>query len=153
MPPQSQLSFELAWKDSLRFRLLLSSDEGPDPRPDNCYDLVFQRRYLYLRKRWQTRDTGGSRILGQAEVRALMEGERARIDIFHDRDDGRIALLIRVEGDGGTPEVLQVFTDKDSAVGEFGDWVQFVAQEGHAVGISELRAKPWDGRMPEVAEK
>ena len=93
-PDRAHIQFDLAWRSSLRFRVLLLSDEGETTQPDNCYDLVCQRRFVYLRKRWVARTTGGSKIIGQANIAELAAKEKVRFEFYIDRTVGTIALYI-----------------------------------------------------------
>lgn len=144
-PEKCRIGFDLAWRNSLRFRVLLFSDDGETTQPDNCYDLVCQRRFVYLRKRWMTRASGGSRIVGQANIAELAEKEKVRFDFYIDRKVGTVALYI-----DGTQ--AHVWSDQDPTVGSFGDWLHFISEDFYPVQVSRIRVSPWKGDLPENAE-
>ena len=121
-PDRCRIQFDLAWRSSLRFRVLLLSDEGSTTQPDNCYDLVCQRRFVYLRKRWVDRAAGGSKIVGQANIAELAEKENVRFEFFIDRKEGTIALYV----DG---RQAQVWTDENPEAGSFGNWLHFISED------------------------
>ena len=144
-PQKCRVGFDLAWRNSLRFRVLLFSDDGETTQPDNCYDLVCQRRFVYLRKRWMTRASGGSRIVGQANIAQLAEKEKVRFDFFIDRKVGTIALYI----DGSQ---AHVWSDQDPDVGDFGSWLHFISEDFYPLQVSRIRVSPWKGELPEDAD-
>jgi len=141
-PSRCRIGFDIAWRNSLRFRLLFFSDEGATSQPDNCYDLVCQRRFVYLRKRWRENGGGGSRIIGQSNIAELTEKEKVRMEFYIDRKAGTIALYI----DG---RKSHEWSDPDPGVGEFGNWLHFVSEDFYPLRISRLRVSPWKGELPE----
>jgi hypothetical protein len=141
-PEKCRIGFDLTWRNSLRFRVLLFSDDGETTQPDNCYDLVCQRRFVYLRKRWMTRASGGSRIVGQANIAELAEKEKVRFDFYIDRGNGTIALYI----DGSK---AHVWSDQDPKIGSFGKWLHFISEDFYPVQVSRIRVSPWKGDLPE----
>ncbi|MFP6884521.1 MAG: hypothetical protein VCA40_08805 [Roseibacillus sp.] len=144
-PERCHIQFDLAWRSSLRFRVLLLSDEGETTQPDNCYDLVCQRRFVYLRKRWVARAAGGSKIVGQANIADLAEKEKVRFEFYLDRKAGTIALYI----DG---RQAQVWTDENPKAGTFGNWLHFISEDFYPIHVSRIRVSPWKGDLPENAE-
>jgi hypothetical protein len=141
-PDKCRIGFDVAWRSGLRLRVLLFSDDGDDTQPDNCYDLVCQRRFVYLRKRWMTLGSGGSRIVGQANIESLATKENARFDFYIDRTVGTIALYI----DGAQ---AQVWTDQDPKVGKLGNWLHFISEDFFPIQVSRIRVSPWTGDLPE----
>lgn len=141
-PDRSHIQFDLTWRSSLRFRVLLLSDDGETTQPDNCYDLVCQRRFVYLRKRWVTRAAGGSKIVGQANIAELAEKEKVRFEFYIDRTAGTIALYI----DG---RQAQVWTDENPKAGTFGNWLHFISEDFYPIQVSRIRVSPWKGDLPE----
>jgi hypothetical protein len=145
LPEKCRISFDLAWRSSLKFRLLLFSDEGDTITPDNCYDLVCQRQFIYLRKKWSTGASGGTRTIGQpANIRQLANQEKVRLDLYVDRKTGSIGFYV----DG---QQTNVWTDDDPKLGNFGKWLHFVSEE-YPLRISNIRASVWTGDLPENAE-
>ncbi|NNC88589.1 MAG: hypothetical protein HKN82_09050 [Akkermansiaceae bacterium] len=146
LPERARLSFDLAWRNSLRFRLLLFSDDPKTTQPANCYDLVCQRRFVYMRKRWSTNASTGSRIIGQsANIRELAESEKVSIDFYIDRKAGNIAFYV----DG---RQAQVWSDQDPNEGDFGNWMHFVSEDFYPIRISRMQVSPWKGDLPENAD-
>ncbi len=144
-PDRSHIQFDLAWRSSLRFRVLLLSDNGETTQPDNCYDLVCQRRFVYLRKRWVARTTGGSKIIGQANIAELANKEKVRFEFYIDRKVGTVALYI----DG---KQAHVWTDEDPKAGSFGNWLHFISEDFYPIQVSRIRVSPWKGSLPENVE-
>ncbi|HBM78824.1 MAG TPA: hypothetical protein DD438_11995 [Verrucomicrobiales bacterium] len=144
-PDRCRIQFDLAWRSSLRFRVLLLSDKGSTTQPDNCYDLVCQRRFVYLRKRWVDRAAGGSKIVGQANIPELAEKESVRFEFYIDRKEGTIALYV----DG---RQAQVWTDENPKAGSFGNWLHFISEDFYKVKVSRIRVSPWKGELPDTAE-
>lgn len=144
-PDRTHIQFDLAWRSSLRFRVLLLSDEGETTQPDNCYDLVCQRRFVYLRKRWVARTTGGSKIIGQANIAELAAKEKVRFEFYIDRKAGTVALYI----DG---RQAHVWTDEDPKAGSFGNWLHFISEDFYPIQVSRIRVSPWKGSLPENVE-
>lgn len=142
LPDKCRISFDLAWRASLKFRFLMFSDEGDTSSPDNCYEIMFQRQFVYMRKRWSTNNSGGTRNLGQnAHIRELANQEKVRLDIYFDRSEGTIAFYV----DG---RQAQVWSDEDPKVGDFGSWFHFVSEE-YPLQVSNIRASAWVGDLPE----
>lgn len=141
-PEKCMIGFNLSWRNSLRFRVLLFSDDGDTTQPDNCYDLVCQRRFVYLRKRWMTRASGGSRIVGQANIAELAEKEKVRFEFYVDRKVGTVALYI-----DGTQ--AHVWSDQDPSVGSFGHYLHFISEDFYPVQVSQITVSPWKGELPE----
>ncbi len=144
-PDRCRIQFDLAWRSSLRFRVLLLSDKGSTTQPDNCYDLVCQRRFVYLRKRWVDRAAGGSKIVGQANIPELAEKESVRFEFYIDRKEGTIALYV----DG---RQAQVWTDENPKAGSFGNWLHFISEDFYKVKVSRIRVSPWKGELPDTVE-
>jgi len=145
LPDKCHLSFDLAWRNNLKFRLLLYSDEGDTSTPDNCYDLVCQRRFVYLRKKWATGASGGTKTIGQpANIPELADHEKVHLDFYVDRTTGTIAFYV----DG---RQAQIWADDDPKLGNFGNWFHFVAEE-YPLRISSIRASAWVGDLPENSD-
>lgn len=142
-PDRCRLTFDLNWQKSLRFRVLIFSDQGNTSRPDNMYELVCQRRFIYLRKSWMTRATGGSRNMGQTNLSNLPEREKTRFDFYIDRKSGKISLYLN-------GKKAQEWVDDDPKVGSFGNWLHFVSDEFYKVEVSRIRVSPWKGQLPEA---
>jgi len=137
LPDKAHFSFTLTWRSSLRFRLLLRSDDEETSQPDNCYDLVYNRRFVYMRKRWTGPNGAGSRIIGQsANIQELNEKETARFDFYLDRKAGTIAFYV----DG---KQAQVWSDEAPDDGTFGKMIHFIAEDGYPVRVSRIELSEW----------
>jgi hypothetical protein len=141
LPRRSKLSIKLEWENSLRARVLFFADDGEGVQPDNALDLVIQRRFVYLRKRWMTPQSSGSRILGQCSSQILDNNQEAHLEFYFDRESGLIAFFLN-----GTPQAT--WFDADPGTGAFGDWLQVIAEDDHPLILSELEAVDWDGVLP-----
>jgi hypothetical protein len=143
LPDKCRISFTLAWRSNLKFRVLLFSNDGESATPENCYDLVCQRRFVYLRKRWMSgRGGGGSRTIGQpANIRELADKEKVHMEFFIERKTGTITFYV----DG---RQVQTWSDDDPEIGSFGNWLHFISED-YPLRISQLRASPWKGELPE----
>jgi hypothetical protein len=141
-PERCRIAFDLAWRSTLRFRVLMFSDDGETAQPENCYDLVCQRRFVYLRKKWVKGHNSGSTIVGQANIAALSEKTKVRFEFYIDRSTGEIALYI----DGVQ---AHIWNDPKPKEGSFGNWLHFVAEEFYPIRISRIHISPWKGDLPE----
>lgn len=141
-PERCRIGFDLAWQNALRFRVLFFSSDGESQQPDNCYDLVCQNHFVYLRKRWMDGASGGSRIVGQSSIQELRQKEKLRFDFYIDRKSGTIALYI----DG---KQSHVWTDQDPGTGKFGNNLHFISEDFSPIRISQIRVTPWQGDLPE----
>lgn len=146
VPDVAKLRFRLGWESSLRFRAMLLADAGDTLQPDNCYDLVIQRRFVYLRKRWRTGKQGGARVIGRPHVLSLAEASEAEFEICFHRPSGTIALFVN-----GTR--AQVWKDPELDEGVPGSWVHFVAEESCPVELSAIVVDRWDGLYPDPSDQ
>lgn len=142
LPDQCRLGFNLSWANQLRFRMLLFADQGDTATPDNCYDIVFQRRFAYVRKRWKTPNGGGSKTVGRpASLPALGIKNKVHMEFFLDRPRGIITLYI----DG---RYANAWADDVEGSPLLGNWLHFVSDDS-ALRISNLACYPWHGTLPE----
>ena len=144
LPSRCHIHFDLAWRSNLKFHLILFSDEGDTSTPGNCYDLVCQRRFVYLRKKWKGKSSGTTNIGQPANIRELADQEKVGMDFYIDRATGTVAFYV----DG---RQAQVWSDEAPKVGSFGNWLHFVAEE-YPLRISNIRASVWKGDLPENSE-
>lgn len=144
LPEKFALSFELAWRSSLRFRLSVCSDDATSDNPGNAYNLVCQRRYVYLGKRWSEAGENGSTFLGNtANVGEFNEKERARIELRVDRKNGLFVLLI-------DDRRAATWNDADPHSENMGGALHFVAEDTSPLQVSRIRVMPWDGKDDEL---
>lgn len=140
-PRQCRLSFKLAWRNSVKFRLLLFADSGGSSSPDNCYDLVMQRHFAYVRKRWKTPGGAGSGMVDRpASIPGLSRANEADMEFFIDREAGSIDFFIN-------GRKAQSWIDADPGTGAFGDWLHLISSE-EPLSISQLQVLPWHGMLP-----
>ena len=139
LPQQVSISFDLAWRGSLRFRLSFFSDQPEADNPSNSYNLVCQRRYVYLGKRWSDNGEIGSNFIGQsANVTDLGDKEKVRIELRADRKNGLFILLIN-------DKRVATWNDPDTTAGKLGGALHFVAEDTTPLQVSRIRVTPWDG--------
>jgi hypothetical protein len=134
------VSFDTAWKgDSIRLRVMLFSDDPNTDNPSSGYELSFQRGSVHLRNaKTQT-------FLGSAQSQALMESDRARVEIRASKKTNRIALTIN-------DRAVEVWNDPDAGKADLGRALHFIAGSPLPLRISNIRVAPWDGvieKMPE----
>lgn len=142
LPDQCRITFDLAWRQSLEWRLLLFSNDGTTDRPENCYDVIFQRRFAYVRKRWMSPKSGGTRTVGRpATIPELSRINEARLEFFIDRRAGEFALYV-------DDRPVQLWVDEDPETGAFGEWIHLISV-GQPLRISKMRAATWDGNLPD----
>lgn len=145
LPQKSRFAFDVSWRSNPRFRVVFYSDDIAANVPNNCYALVCQNRYVYLRKYWRQGQGDGSNIIGNAaNVPELLNKEKARFEIQIDRQSGAIRFIVngRVAADWSDPE---------PAVGEMGGGVHFVAEDTAPLRVSRIEITSWDGLMEPVA--
>lgn len=145
LPQKSRFAFDVAWRSNPRFRVVFYSDDISANVPNNCYALVCQNRYVYLRKYWRKGPGDGSNIIGNAaNVPELLNKEKARFEVQIDRQSGAIRFIVngRVAADWSDPE---------PAVGELGGGVHFVAEDTSPLRVSRIEITSWDGLMEPVA--
>jgi hypothetical protein len=135
----------VSWRNALRFRVLFFSDDGSTSTPENCFDLVCQQRFVYLRKRWMDKRTGGTKIIGQFNLTELIENEKVRMDFYIDREVGTIAIYVN-------GKQANVWSDQDPGLGKFGDWLHFVSEDLYPVQVSRINVSPWVGDLPKNSE-
>ena len=134
------ISFNASWRSSLRMSVLLLSDDGATTQPNHCYEFSINRRTVFLKKRPR-----GRIIVPSATIPELAEQENARFEFYIDRKQGTIALY--VDGKKG-----QVWNDDRPEPDSFGNWLQFVTNNGYAVRISDLRVTDWKSdKLPDDA--
>lgn len=147
LPDRISLSFDLAWRGTLRLRLSLFSDDLDSLMPANAYLLEFNRRYVSL-----SRHSGGANALqrvtiGNAGVRQLDEREKVHVELLADRAEGNFILLVDGEQAGQWRD-----PDADDAIK--GGGIHFIAEEAdesRPIRLSRILVETWDGRSKETA--
>lgn len=140
LPDECAITFDIAWKgDALGLKVLAFSNDTAIDDPASGYEISFQRGSIYLRNcRIQT-------FLGTTNAQALMENDRAHIEIRASVKSGKVGLLVN-------DRLIESWTDPDVAKGQFGHGLHFVAQNATPLRISQIGVAPWDGvleRLPE----
>lgn len=139
MPPTSRLAFDLTWRSSLRARIVVCSDDVSSREPSNAYDLIIQRKYVYLRKRWSSNGGGGTNILGQTvNVPEFSENEKARVELCIDRKKGAFNFIV----DGRS---VAVWSDADFKEGAMGGGLHFIAEDSTPLTVGRIEVSEWDG--------
>lgn len=145
LPDQCRISFDLAWRSSLRLRLLVFSDNAATDSPQNAYELAWQRRYAYMRKRTSANNRGDSPILGQAHVPESGQNEKAHVDLYCDRVKGLFNFVV----DGRS---IALWNDPDPKQALAGGGLHFVAEDSSPLRISHLEVSGWDGMVENPPE-
>lgn len=135
LPERIKISYDLSWQGGLFFIMTIFAD-NPEEVYSNCYMLQFNSGYINLQK---IRRNGGSRNLGQAEVLSLNEKNKAKIEVYADREKGIIALFV----DGAF--IKQWKEGNESPIN--GTCIHFQQQSVNSVKVSSLRIEEWDGRL------
>lgn len=141
LPDACAISFDVAWKgDAIGLKVCAFSDDPSSDGSTSGYEISFQRGSIYLR------NCKTQSFLGSTNAQALMENDRARIEIRASLKSGKFCLFVN-------DRIIEVWTDPDIAKGKFGRCLHFVAQTASPLRISAITIAPWDGvvdRMPEV---
>jgi len=135
LPDKIKVSYDLNWEGGIFFIMSFFAD-NPEEMYSNCYMLQFDAGYINLQK---LRRNGGSRNLGQAEALSLNEKNRARIEVYADREKGVIALFV----DGS---FIKQWKDSNETP-LTGTCLGFQQQTVNKIKITNLRVEEWDGRL------
>jgi hypothetical protein len=134
------ITFDIAWKgDSLGFKVNAFSDNPSADGASSGYEISFQRGSVFLRN---SRTQG---FLGSANTQALMEDNRAHIEIRASLKSGRVCLFIN-------ERLIEVWADPEVAKGKFGRCLHFFSTSPSPLRVSGIGIAPWDGvvdRLPE----
>lgn len=137
---QCAIKFDCAWKgDSIRLRVIVFSDDPTTDNPDNGYEITFQRGRVHAR------NLRTQNFLGSAQSRALMENDRASVEIRADSKTQRLALLI-------DDEPIEVWNDPDAGNARLGAALHFISNGTVPMKISGIRVLEWDGEMDRMPD-
>lgn len=140
-PDECSIAFDVAWRGSLRTKLVFFSNDITTSGPESGYEMVFQRNSVQLRK------CGTNNLLGHtAGAGELRENEKARIEVKASRKSGKIALFI----DG---EIVDAWDDKDMEKAALGKGLHFVAEDNSPLRISGIEVTSWDGYLEELPDR
>ncbi len=134
---KSHISFETSWKTSMRFNVLLYSNDVTTMDPDACYNINFNNNYVSLR----TLGTHANKLFVAREQSTRIQApskQRAKFDLFFDRKAGMVTLYIN----GNRACMLTSQTPNPI---DLGTGISFVTQEGYPIEISNIRITPWNG--------
>ena len=133
------LSFEVSWRGSARFRIFTCADSTEFEKIGNCFELVCQSQYAYIRKR-MSRNGGAEAItIGTTGgVREFQEREKVRIRLLQDLLDGRIRLMI-------DDRVVADWREPAPGAGNLGGALHFVSDHRGPLRISRIQMTSWDG--------
>jgi hypothetical protein len=145
---KSHISFDLSWKQSMRFRLHLYSSDISSSQPKVFYDVNFNRNYAFLRtygkaKNGALRGMGGGRW---QQIRMLPDTNRAHFDIYTNRKTGTFNIYI----DGVRACLLQ---SQNPDPENMGTGISFVAEKNHPIELSSIIVTPWNGSSLPVPKK
>lgn len=135
LPSRIRISFNAAWEGGLFFMISLFADSAEELY-SNCYLMQFNTGYINLQR---LRRNAGSRNLGQAEVLSLANKNKAKIEIFANRDQGIFALFI--------DDALVKQWKDNSELQIKGTCIHFQQQSVNTIRISNFRIEEWDGRL------
>lgn len=134
-----RLAFDIVWRENARFRVYLHADHEDLDEVDNCYELVCQSQYAYLRKRTKRGGRRESTTIGTTGgVREFQEREKVRVEILQDRISGRIRLML----DGRIAADWKEQAPNDKSMGSF---LHFLGDMQSSIEISRIRITTWDG--------
>lgn len=142
LPDRISLSFDLAWRGSLRLRLAVFSDELDALMPDNACLLDFNRRYVSLSKHSGAGNAMQRMNIGTAGIPQLDEREKVRIEFLADRADGNFLLFV-----DGTQ--VGEWRDPDADTPVTGGGIVFITEDTddtRPLRVSRIVVEAWDGR-------
>lgn len=136
---KSHISFNAAWKSSMRFKFQLYSSDVSDSSPDAYYEININRSYAYMRTRGKSNQ--GARVLGGGrwkQISVRPEETHARFDVFVNRTTGSITIYIN----GQRACMLQ---SQNPDPKNLGTGLSFVAEDRYPLEISGITITPWNG--------
>jgi len=136
LPDRVAVSFDIAWRASLRFHLVLFSDDLKDDYPNNCYSLGFNQHYVQLTKYTNS----NPQSIGNAGVTKFREREKLHVDFFADRKNS--VFVLEIDGDR-----VATWRDPNPGKTKMGDGVHFVSESTNEIRISQIDIRAWDGRV------
>ncbi|MBK1883810.1 hypothetical protein JIN85_15440 [Luteolibacter pohnpeiensis] len=136
LPDEFELSFDLAWRGSLRFNLSFFTEDVETIRPKEGYEIIFNNRNLNFRR------CNGSEWLNDAIVPELSENEKAHIKIQASRKTGTVCFYV----DG---RIIGVWKDRAVVGAKFGKGINFSAQNTAPLRISRIELTSWNGLVTE----
>jgi len=137
---ECSVTFDVAWKgDSVRLRVIVFSDDPASENPNSGYELSFQRGRVHLR------NCKTQNFLGSSQSPALMENDKARVEIRASSKTKRIALYIN-------DEIVEVWDDPTAGDEALGSSLHFISGSNLPLRISNIRVAAWDGVVEQMPE-
>lgn len=140
---RARLRFNLHWEDTPRLVVHFFSDKASTAQPDNAYNLIIRPEFIYVRKRWMNRKSGGSKNMGVAKQHSLGLISGMELEFFFDRESGLIGMY-------SNGERIKLWRDTDVEVMGEHNWFQFLSADGFPIGIDNIVIEEWDGILPDV---
>lgn len=134
-----RVAFDVEWNEQARLSVYFHADDPDWKQIENGFELVCQRQHAYLRKRTMVNRRSSAQIIGNTGgIREFAERDKLRVEIFHDRTDGRIRFMLdgRRVADWRDP-----MRDNDN----LGGYLHFLGTGSSNLGISRIRVTSWDG--------
>ena len=139
LPEICSVAFDAEWREKFSLKLVLFSNDLTSDHPASGYEIAFQQRTVYLRKKQ-------SLVGHSSNAFALQENEKARIEVRVSLKSGVVVLLV----DGS---VVDVWSDPDVAKTDLGKGIHFVALPNSLpVKISRIEVGGWDGEVDQASE-
>lgn len=148
-PSRSRLAFDVDWRGSVRFRVLISADNLDESEIRNGYEMICQPERITFLKRYEQNGQVIQNAIGNTTaVREFQEQEKTRIELLQDVEAGRFQLLI----DG---RMIGNWRDPAPEAGKLGTSVHFLCEQEAPLSISRIQLSSWDsqpdGQDPELA--
>lgn len=136
-----KVAFDVEWRGNARFRVFTCADNTELDEIGNCFELVCQSNYAYMRKRTKRNGRVEPVNIGNTGgMREFQEREKVRVEILHDLISGRIRFIL-----GG--RVVADWRDDSPGVGKLGGALHFLSDSGKEIRISRIRVSSWDGNI------
>jgi hypothetical protein len=133
LPAECVLAFDLAWRGSFGFKVILFSDDMKKKDPPGGYSLTFQSRSVTLQ------NNRSQMIVGRPVMAVeLQENQKAHVEIRASSKTGIVSLSL----DGKT---FPAWKDPDFAASSFGHGIHFITTNNSPVHISDIKVTAWDG--------
>lgn len=141
LPDVCSVAFDLTWRNSVSFNLVLFSNDLATERPSTGYQLTFQQRSISFR------NCKNQKFLGHTpNAVALQEGEKARIEVKASLKTGKVCVFI----DGQL--VDQPWIDPDVAKLSIGRGIHFVSMKSSPLQVSRIEVGAWDGEVEQIVD-
>lgn len=137
------IRFDVAWMgDALGLKVNIFSagmatDDPSSDGPASGYEFNFQRGSISLHQ-CKTRN-----FLGIAHAQALMENDKAHIEIRASMKSGAISLSIN-------ERLIEVWSDPEANKTKPGPNLRFASQNSSSIRISAISIAPWDGILDQM---